>query len=142
MALANRYRRRIVNFTTELEGLIPSYGDLIAITHDMPNWGQGGEVVYVKDNVLGLSEPVEFVENENHFITLRSKTGGVYGPYQVVAGELNTEVELLEDVNIPILTGTTSERTHFAFGRANKWAILARVVGIRPRSDKIGRAHV
>ena len=27
MALANRYRRRIVTFSTELEGLIPSYGD-------------------------------------------------------------------------------------------------------------------
>ena len=34
MAAANRYRRRIMTFRTELEGLIPTYGDLIAITHD------------------------------------------------------------------------------------------------------------
>ena len=45
MAAANRYRRRIITFRTELEGLIPTYGDLIAITHDLPRWGQGGEVV-------------------------------------------------------------------------------------------------
>ena len=45
MAAANRYRRRIVTFRTELEGLIPTYGDLITITHDLPRWGQGGEVL-------------------------------------------------------------------------------------------------
>ena len=40
MAAANRYRRRIITFATEMEGFIPSLGDLIAITHDMPAWGQ------------------------------------------------------------------------------------------------------
>ena len=45
MAAANRYRRRIMTFRTELEGLIPTYSDLIAVTHDLPRWGQGGEVV-------------------------------------------------------------------------------------------------
>lgn len=58
MALANRYRRRIVTFTTELEGLIPSYGDLIAITHDMAQWGQGGEILKQEGLKLTLSEPV------------------------------------------------------------------------------------
>lgn len=60
MALANRYRRRIVTFTTELEGLIPSYGDLIAITHDMAQWGQGGEILKQEGLKLTLSEPVTF----------------------------------------------------------------------------------
>lgn len=137
MALANRYRRRIVNFTTELEGLIPSYGDLIAITHDMPKWGVGGEVVYVRDDVLGLSEPVSFAGEGDYYIALRSKNGGVLGPFSVAEGGLNTEVRLLELVNIEILTGTKAERTHFAFGTTDKWASLARVVGIRPRSDKV-----
>lgn len=45
MAVANRYRRRMVSFKTELEGLIPTYGDLIAISHDMPRWGEAGDVV-------------------------------------------------------------------------------------------------
>ena len=37
MAAANRYRRKTVTFSTELEGLIPTYGDLIAVSHDMPS---------------------------------------------------------------------------------------------------------
>lgn len=58
MAAANRYRRRIVSFMTELDGLIPTYGDLVAITHDMPSWGKGGEIVSRDGNKLSLSEPV------------------------------------------------------------------------------------
>lgn len=45
IAAANRYRRRFITFATEMEGLIPTYGDLIAITHDMPSWGISGEIV-------------------------------------------------------------------------------------------------
>jgi len=36
IAAANRYRRRLINFQTEMEGLIPTFGDLISISHDMP----------------------------------------------------------------------------------------------------------
>jgi sulfur carrier protein ThiS len=36
IAAANRYRRRLITFRTEMEGLIPTFGDLIAISHDMP----------------------------------------------------------------------------------------------------------
>ena len=137
MALANRYRRRIVTFTTELEGLIPSYGDLIAITHDMPHWGSGGEVLSVDDLTLTLSEPVKFTPGQNHYVVLRTKTGSMAGPYLVTAGELPNEVILSEEPDITIETGTDVERTHFAFGTQDKWGTLARVTGIKPRSDKV-----
>lgn len=137
MALANRYRRRIVTFSTELEGLIPSYGDLISITHDMPHWGNGGEVMSVNDTTLTLSEPVEFTEGQTHYLALRTRTGELSGPYRVKAGSLPTEVILLDMPDIPIDTGTDAERTHFAFGTQNKWGTLARVTGIKPRSDKV-----
>lgn len=137
MALANRYRRRIVTFSTELEGLIPSYGDLIAITHDMPHWGQGGEVIGVEGNVLTLSEPVHFDEDKTHYLTLRTRTGTMSGPYEVTAGNLTTQVVLSESPDIRVETGTDVERTHFAFGSQNKWGVLARVTGIKPRSDKV-----
>jgi len=57
-AAANRYRRKIIKFTTEMEGFIPSFLDLINIQHDMPGWGQGGEVVAVAaaQNLLRYSE--------------------------------------------------------------------------------------
>ena len=137
MALANRYRRRIVTFSTELEGLIPSYGDLISITHDMAKWGQGGEVIGQNGLTLTLSESVIFEEGKVHYLALRQKNGSLSGPYVVMPGALNTEVVLSEEPDIAILTGTDTERTHFAFGIADKWSVYARVTGIRPRSDKV-----
>lgn len=122
MALANRYRQRIVTFTTELEGLVPSYGDLIAITHDMAKWGQGGEVVEKNGLTLSLSEPVQFETGQPHYLALRKKNGSLSGLYVVTAGSLKTEIILSEEPDMDILTGTDAERTHFAFGTADKWS--------------------
>ena len=137
MALANRYRRRIVTFTTELEGLIPTYGDLIAITHDMAHWGSGGEIIAQDGLKLTLSEPVEFTSGVKNVLALREKNGSLSGPYEVTATELNTEVMLKTQPNIEILTASGMERTHFAFGTTDKWSVYARVTGIRPRSNQV-----
>lgn len=137
MALANRYRRRIVSFTTELEGLIPSYGDLIAITHDMAKWGQGGEVLAAENNMLTLSEPVIFEKNKTHFIALRNKNGGISGPYPVIPGKLNNQIILQQVPGINIEFGTSIERTHFSFGSQDSWGVYARVIGIKPRSNQV-----
>ena len=137
MALANRYRRRIVTFTTELEGLIPTYGDLIAITHDMAHWGSGGEIIAQDGLKLTLSEPVEFTSGVKNVLALRQKNGSLSGPYEVTATELNTEVMLKTQPSIEILTASGMERTHFAFGTQDKWSVYARVTGIRPRSNQV-----
>ncbi len=137
MAKSNRYRRRIVNFSTELEGLIPSYGDLIAITHDMAKWGQGGEIIAINGRILTLSEPVIFEDEQTYYLALRSKNGSLSGVYEVTAGELSTQAVLSEDLDYELLVSTDCERTHFAFGTQNKWAVMARVTDIKPRADKV-----
>ena len=137
MALANRYRRRVVTFSTELEGLIPTYGDLIAITHDMARWGQGGEVIARNGLKLTLSEPVAFSDGIKNILALRNKNGSLGGVYEVTATELSTEVTLKTQPDIEILTASGVERTHFAFGSADKWSVFARVTGIRPRSNQV-----
>ena len=48
MAAANRSRRRPVSYRTELEGLIPTFGDLFAVTHDLPRWGLRARVLAVR----------------------------------------------------------------------------------------------
>lgn len=137
MAAANRYRRRIVSFMTELDGLIPTYGDLVAITHDMPSWGQGGEVVQKDGNKLTLSEPVIFSDDSVHYIALRKANGQLSGPYIVTSGNLENEVVMEETPDFEVYTGTSRERTHFAFGPADKWATMARIIGIKPRTNTV-----
>jgi hypothetical protein len=45
-AAANFYRRTVIRFSTEMEGFIPSIGDLIAVQHDMPQWGQASDCTH------------------------------------------------------------------------------------------------
>ena len=143
MAAANRYRRRIVTFRTELERLIPTYGDLIAITHDLPRWGQGGEVVAVDGRTLTLSEPLEWEAGEDtteppvHYLALRRRDGGLSGPWPVEPGVDDRTVVLSEDPDPVPYTGTDEERTHFAFGAGEAWGLRARVLAVRPRGEQV-----
>lgn len=139
LAAANRYRRRIITLRTELEGLIPTYGDLIAIAHDMPSWGAGGEIVaWDADTYTArLSEPVAFVDGQEHVMALRRRDGGVSGPHAVTSGSDAQQVVFAALPDIPIETGLSAERTHFAFGMAEQWSLLARVIAVRPRGEQV-----
>lgn len=136
MAADNRYRRKMVTFRTELEGMIPTYGDLIAVTHDMPRWGQGGEVVDWDDaaEVLTLSEPLEWTAGETHYIALRKRDGSLAGPYQCEAGAAADEVHLLEALTMTPYVGSAEERTYFTFGPGEKWSQLCRTLAVKPRN--------
>ena len=143
MAAANRYRRRIMTFRTELEGLIPTYGDLIAVTHDLPRWGQGGEVVAAVGRALTLSEPLEWesggeaAEPPVHYLALRRRDGSLSGPWPVAPGGDERTVILSEDLDIAPYTGAEEERTHFAFGAGEAWGLRARVLAVRPRGEQV-----
>ncbi|CUW39665.1 putative Phage-related protein [Magnetospirillum sp. XM-1] len=152
IAADNRYRRKMVSFRTELDGMIPTFGDLIAITHDMPRWGHGGEVVdwdtsgnagtggspSWQDVVMTLSEPMEWTEGSTHYIALRRRDGRLAGPFEVeaVTGE-DFQVRFLEPMTVTPYTGSDEERTYFSFGPGEKWTQLARVRSIKPRADQV-----
>ena len=140
MAADNRYRRKLVSWSTELEGMIPTYGDLVVVTHDMPHWGQGGEVVVWDDQaqILTLSEPINWEPNTSHYIALRRRDGSLAGPFTVeaVAGD-DRQVHLLEAIDITPYTDTSEERTHFAFGVGDAWGTKARVIAVKPRGENV-----
>lgn len=137
MSAANRYRRRIVSFKTELEGMIPTYGDLIAISHDMPSWGISGEITSYNHPNLKLSEQVEFSDSANHFIVFRRRDGSISGPWQVTVGNSSYEVILSGTLDFVPYTGSSEERTHFSFGKSEEWGILARVTSVKPQGELV-----
>jgi len=135
LAAVNRYRRKTIRFSTEMEGFIPSFGDLIAIAHDMPAWGASGEVVAYNagTKAITLSEPVAFAAG-TYYIGLRKPGGAVSGPYVVTAGADAYEVIHTGTLDFTPETDGSMERTHFAFGVGETWRQPARVVAVRPRS--------
>jgi hypothetical protein len=137
MCACNRYRRKYITFSTELEGLIPTYGDLISVTHDLCEWGQGGEVLAMSGKLLKLSESLTWSGNEPRFICFRRIDGSMSDAYEVKRGAVDSEVVLQQRLKDEIYTGTAMERTHFAFGVKGNVAMLAKVIGVRPRGDTV-----
>jgi hypothetical protein len=136
MAAANRYRRTIIKFSTEMEGFIPSFGDLIAVSHDLPQWGQQAEVVAWDAGTREaiLSEPMTW-GGGSHYLGLRRRDGSVSGPYAVTAGADAYRVVLAVDPDFTPYVGGNEERTHAVFGWGETWRQLARVVSVRPRNE-------
>ena len=137
MAAANRYRRKLITFQTELEGMIPTYGDLIAVVHDMPAWGQGGEIVDWDGVTLVTSEPLKWAAGEAHAIALRRPDGSIVGPYPIIPGDGDDEALPQAPLELDPYTGGEAERTHYAFGPSDAWSLFARVLAIRPRGERV-----
>lgn len=135
MAACNRYRRTVIKFETEMEGFIPSYGDLIAVSHDLPQWGQGGEIESwdAGTKTAILSEPLTWKPAETHYIGLRRRDGSLSGPYTATIGISDYHVVLASAPDFTPYTGQDEERTHYTFGWGETWRQLARVIAIRPR---------
>jgi len=135
LAAVNRYRRKSISFTTEMEGFIPAFGDLIAISHDMPAWGISGEVTgyTAETKALHLSEPVSFSSGA-HYIGLRLRDGSISGPWEVTAGADAYTVMHTGTLDFIPYSGGGEERTFFAFGQGETWRQPARVVAIKPAS--------
>ena len=147
IAANNRYRRRMITFRTELEGMIPTYGDLVAVTHDMPRWGQGGEVIDWRavsakppwtGVVLALSEPLSWTTGTSHYLALRRRDGSLAGPFRVeaVPGD-PAMVRLTDPLTFTPYIGGSEERTFFSFGPGQAWAQSARILAIRPRAEQV-----
>lgn len=136
MAAANRYRRTMIKFETEMEGFIPSYGDLVAINHDLPQWGQHAEVVAWDSatKTLTLSEPMNWGAG-THYVGLRRRDGSLSGPYVVTAGTSEYKLVMAESPDFTPYTGQKEERTHIVFGWGETWRQLARVISCKPKDE-------
>ena len=136
MARANRYRRIIIRFSTELDGLIPTYGDLIAITHPMPKWGMGGEIVDydLSRRALELSEPMEW-NIATPYLALRGQDGSLFSLLRVDRGTRDTEAIVATGQSLPT-ESLLLQRPLFAFGNGTEgWRLQARVLAVHPRAE-------
>lgn len=142
-----RYTRENITFATGLEGNIPAYGDLIAVGHDVLDFGQQfGIVLGIQEQqdpvrtVFILSEPVAFEDGSTSVIALRSKDGSILGPYAVVAGDAPTRVVSVndltaEDLDAKIYFDADHERPVYLFGVQNQVYRDCKVVNLTPNAD-------
>lgn len=144
MAAINKLQRRIINFTTELEGYLPQYNDLIQISHDVPAWGYSGRVksLDVNTGFVDCSEDFTFVPGETHVIAFRREDGSADGPYTVVASPRGIPNEVMivgvtsaAMANIYISPNVLSEPTFYQFGPMGQAGLLANAYSASPQGD-------
>jgi predicted phage tail protein len=132
---ANKYRRKVIKFSTEAEGFIPAFGDLIAIAHDIPAWGQTAEVTVWDSGTrtLTVNETLTWTTGATHYVGLRKRDGSIDGPFVATQGASPNNLVLAVLPSFMPYIGLDEERTHIAFGPGDTWRQPARVVSVQPR---------
>lgn len=137
-----RYLRENISFETGMEGLIPSYGDLVAISHDVPRWGQSGYILAVEDlgggsYSLFVSEPLRFEESGVEYqILLRGKQGQIIGPVTAEPTSDSKVVTITLAEVVDFLVGGQTEPMIFLFGEAGQVTKYGRVAKIEPQGGE------
>ena len=134
MVACNSLRRKTITLDTEMEGFIPTLGDLVYVSHDMVQWGQSCVARAYDDvkKILTVSEPMTWNGTVQHKIILRKPDGSVVGPIEVTAGEDAYHLVLSEAPGFPLSFGQFMEPTHISFGWDETWTQPARVLSIKP----------
>lgn len=143
LVATRRYLRENVTFETGLEGFIPTFGDLIAVAHDVPRWGQAGYVVNAERGVnsyqLWLSEPVTFNPDVDYAIALRGRRAEIIGPLNASATTDPKQVYVESPDEIDFLLDGTTEPTLFVFGPTAQTTKYLRVVKVEPQNSEVIR---
>jgi hypothetical protein len=124
-----------------MEGHIPSYGDLIFVTHETPRWGKSA---YVKEiavsgttSTIVLSRNVPWEEGEQHAIVIRKRDGTPLGPIEVVEGDAPNEAVAYDPIDTDDLTLGEDEKEppYCCFGTLVNWGKKCVVTRLAPGSD-------
>lgn len=135
MVAQNRYRRSPASFTTEMEGFIPTYGNMISIAHDRANWGQSGDLLEYDEatKTIRTTEALDFSGAGTHYFRFRKADGSYDGPYAAVAGVDEYHAVLETYLNFIPYLDNSRERTSYSFGNSSEHGRTALIMGLRPR---------
>lgn len=75
LAANHLYRLRRVSFETDFEGMVANRGDVIAVSHDLTQWGYSGRLVAGSSTQLTLDRTVPFSPGEQHYVRVTWPNG-------------------------------------------------------------------
>lgn len=128
------YRRTTVRFVTEMEGFLPAYGSLIAVSHDIAQWGISADVEEVNLPEITISEIVQFT-GAQFYALLADTNGDVHGPYRIAPGSDAKSIVFIDTPSTSFYTGTEKERTRISIGPGTSFLKYCKVKAIRPKAN-------
>lgn len=112
-----RMQRKRISFDTELEGIILQLGDRIAISHEMPKWGDNGLVLAVSGNQVIVDHDLDWT-GPLHYMMFRRSDGTPSELFQVTKGSQGNVAVLTSSLTFTPHTSDDYDYTSFAFGTA------------------------
>lgn len=128
----HKYEREAVSFSTGKQGLFLDYRDLIHISHDVPRWGASGVIESIEGGLIRLSSPVVFESAGTHQIRITNSKGQHHGPFDVIAGDNDREVQFSDTPPSIDMPSDKSEKLIFVFGLVTQQGEFARVLRVIP----------
>ena len=135
IAMSRIYKREAIKFKTGLEGILPMYGDLIAVQYPIPSFGQASVIAEIYDNLVVVEDELEWVIGQQHYIMVRGDNGVGYGPYPVSRGSSDDMLVLSTPLNVQI-KGGDREPPIVSFGGSTTFARLCTVEEISPEGGE------
>lgn len=136
MSRVNRHRRTFVTFETEMDAALITYGDLILVSHMLPDWGQTTFVKSVSGLTVTLANQIDWGTSPSLLMTFRLRNGKPSDVYTVTRGA-SDDIAVISSGSLPaeglFLYGVATEPTTVLIGEASRWAASCLVTQIRPK---------
>jgi len=128
-----------VEWTTGLQGYLPTLFSWVAVGEDSVDWGQTGVIVAVEPGgVLWTSEPLDFAGEESGWLMLQLPAGTAAGPYVVTPTNIAHKVMASIPDALATLQNDSVAATPYFFGPASEEVHVVRVTSIAPEGhDKV-----
>ncbi len=121
-------RRKIVSFSTDIQGLVPQFLDKIMVSHNALQWGEAGEVYSRSgDNLIISDKLIDLTAGKT--IVFRDVDGSVSDPYSVtIVDEYNITV-----VGMPAFVAVNTFYTIQEAGTAMEFTVIA----VKPNGSNV-----
>ncbi len=121
-------RRKVVSFSTDIQGLIPQFLDKIMISHSAIQWGEAGEVYSRSGDNLIISDGLTDL-TAGKTIVFRDIDGSVSDPYSItIVDEYNITV-----VGMPAFVTVNTFYTIQEAGTAMEFIVIA----VKPSGNSV-----
>ena len=125
----NRYLSETVQFEAFHDSLVCKYGDIVGVSHDLPQYGYSGRIINCNSSQIVLDKQVTFEVGKTYAVLLRNKNNQIQEITVTGTGTTNT-LTVAETLNY-----TFELYDNYMFGKINKTSKLFRVVNIATGSD-------
>lgn len=136
---ASRFRRKTYTWTSDLEALIPAYGSLVAMSHDLPGFGQNADVFTydAATRTLTTSQPLTWTAGAQHHVRLGNRAGGLTSVIEVTRGASDDVMTLATAPGFAVVEYDDADLdpTKILFGPGEAVCAMLRVKSIRQRGE-------